>query len=199
MSRYDPFWPGLRWQPPSVQSRPRRSPFEEVRERAEPVPPRVALPVDEPETMIPEPPSPPPDETETLRAAARELEATRTRIERDAQRTEQDLKAKLVGELLPVMDNLDRTLRAADETSDLALVEGVRMIRSQLEQVLSRYGVERIDALGERFDPGLHEAITIRLGAAKDAGRVVDQAAAGYRLGGKVLRASKVVVGALRD
>lgn len=94
------------------------------------------------------------------------------------------------------MDNLDRTLRATDDGSDDALVEGVRMVRAQLEQVLARYGVERMEAFGQPFDPGLHEAIATRTVPEAQAGQVVDQAEPGYRFAGKVLRPAKVVVGA---
>ena len=129
--------------------------------------------------------------------ALRELEAARSRVERDAQRVYDDTRSTLVGELLPVLDNLDRMIRAAgDAGENLAIVEGVRQIRSQLERLLRGYGVERIDAMGARFDPSLHDAISVApVRESARHGFVVDQETAGYRFGARLLRPAKVVVG----
>src|SRR6187200_1158201 len=98
----------------------------------------------------------------TLTRALRELEAAQARVERDARRVHEETRTKLVMELLPVLDNLDRTIRAAADNRDgRALVEGVRLVRAQLESVLRGYGIERIDAVGARFDPSVHEAIQV--------------------------------------
>src|SRR5258706_11631467 len=92
--------------------------------------------------------------------ALRSLEATEARLERNAKREAEEARGKLVQELLPVLDNLDRTIHAAHAgRGDPALLEGVRLVRRQLEGVLRGYGVERIEAIGQRFDPGVHEAI----------------------------------------
>jgi molecular chaperone GrpE (heat shock protein) len=129
--------------------------------------------------------------------ALRNLEATEARLARNARREADDMRAKLVEELLPVLDNLDRTLRAAHNgRSDPAMVEGVRMVRQQLEGVLRGYGVERIDAAGQRFDPAIHEAIGMSAVDDPDRnGAVVHQAEPGYRFAGRLLRPAKVTVG----
>jgi molecular chaperone GrpE (heat shock protein) len=129
--------------------------------------------------------------------ALRNLEATEARLARNARREADDMRAKLVQELLPVLDNLDRTLRAAHNgRSDPAMVEGVRMVRHQLEGVLRGYGVERIDAFGQRFDPAIHEAIGMSAVDDPDRnGAVVHQAEPGYRFAGRLLRPAKVTVG----
>ena len=76
------------------------------------------------------------------------------------------------------------------------MLEGVRMVRHQLEGVLRGYGVERIEALDQRFDPGLHEAIGVTVVAdPRRHGVVVQQAEPGYRFAGKLLRPAKVNVG----
>lgn len=137
------------------------------------------------------------EDKEALRRALCELEAAEARVARNAQRVYDETRAKLVAEVLPVLDNLDRTLAAAAHSSDRTLAEGVQMIRSQLEQVVLRYGVERIDAAGDRFDPALHDAVSTAAAGPAQAGRVVAQLEAGYRFAGKVLRPAKVVVGAL--
>jgi molecular chaperone GrpE len=132
--------------------------------------------------------------------ALRNLEATEARLERNAKREAEETRGKLVQELLPVLDNLDRTIRAAQtaQVSDRAMLEGVRLIRHQLEGVLRGYGVERIDAVDLPFDPSQHEAIgVVAVADAKRHGVVVEQAEAGYRLAGKLLRPAKVSVGKL--
>jgi molecular chaperone GrpE (heat shock protein) len=131
--------------------------------------------------------------------ALRNLEATEARLERNARREAEETRGKLVQELLPVLDNLDRTIRAAQAgRSDPALLEGVRMVRQQLEGVLRGYGVERIEALGQRFDPAVHEAIgMIAVDDPHRQGAVVHQAEPGYRMAGRLLRPARVSVGKL--
>lgn len=133
----------------------------------------------------------------SMRCALRELDAVRARVERDARQVHHEMRSKLVIELLPVLDNLDRTIRAAADNGDApAIVEGVHLVRAQFEQVLRGYGVERIEAHGAAFDPNVHEAISVA--AVNDPAlhaTVIDQAEPGYRFGDRVLRAAKVVVG----
>jgi len=137
-----------------------------------------------------------PAERDAVRRALDDLEAAEARVQRDAKRVHDETRARLVGDILPVLDNPDRTLAASAESPDLALVEGVRMVRDHLEQVLLRYGVERVESVGERFDPALHHAIALRPVEVERRGRVVDEVTAGYALRGKVLRPAAVVVGA---
>lgn len=131
--------------------------------------------------------------------ALRNLEATEARLERNARREAEETRGKLVQELLPVLDNLDRSIRAAQAgRSDPALLEGVRMVRQQLEGVLRGYGVERIEALGQRFDPAVHEAIgMIAVDDPHRHGAVVHQVEPGYRMAGRLLRPARVSVGKL--
>jgi molecular chaperone GrpE len=76
------------------------------------------------------------------------------------------------------------------------IVEGLRLVRSQLEGVLRGYGVERLDALDRDFDPTIHDAIATRcVPSIAMHDTVVDQIAPGYRLNGRLLRPAKVVVG----
>ena len=136
------------------------------------------------------------DERATLTRAVREFDVAKARIEQHAERVYDEKRRGLVLELLPVLDNLDRTLEATKPTSDAALVEGVRIVRAELEGVLTRYGVERVDASGQRFDPKLHEAVAaVPVQDPALVGTVVSQSAPGYRFGDRVLRAAKVSVG----
>jgi molecular chaperone GrpE len=136
-------------------------------------------------------------EAAALARAVRDLEETQARVQQNAERVYNEKRRELVLELLPVLDNLDRTLAAAESASDAALVEGVRMVRTELESVLVRYGVERVDApRGQRFDPTIHDAVAaVSVIDPRLVGAVVCQAAPGYRFAEKLLRAAKVSVG----
>ncbi len=132
-----------------------------------------------------------------LSAALRELENAKARVERDARQVADDTKKQLVAQLLPVMDNLDRTIKAAEANGEApAVIEGISHVKSQLEGVLRGYGVERIDAIGVPFDPAIHEAVTtLPVLTAEAHNLIVDQLAPGYRFGSQLLRPAQVVVG----
>jgi molecular chaperone GrpE len=134
---------------------------------------------------------------QSMTRALRELEAAKARVERDAARAAQELREKLVVELLPILDNLDRTIQAAEKGREAnALVEGVRMVRSQFMGTLQRMGVERIDSRHQPFNPAIHEAVgTVPVTHPAAHNVVVDQLEAGYRFGERLLRPAKVVVG----
>lgn len=162
-----------------------------IEERAEPAPPAE-------HTTAPPATDGKVDESQRLRHALQELEAAKQRVARDADRVLRETRAKLIGELLPVLDNLDRSIDAARTGSDEGIVEGVRLVRGQFEQVLSSYGLERIDAEGQRFDPAIHEAIGVaQVQSPAEHDHVVVQLAAGYRFGEQVLRPARVQVGKL--
>lgn len=131
--------------------------------------------------------------------ALRSLEATEARLARNARREADEMRGKLVQDLLPVLDNLDRTIRAAHAGhGDPAMLEGVRMVRQQLEGVLRSYGVERVDALDQPFDPSVHEAVGVApVSDPRRHGLVIHQAEPGYRFGDRLLRPAKVSVGKL--
>ncbi|MEO8704210.1 MAG: nucleotide exchange factor GrpE [Kofleriaceae bacterium] len=138
-----------------------------------------------------------PDRARMMRAL-RDLEASQARVERDAQRINAETQSKLVAELLPVLDGLDRAIRAArDARTASALVQGVRLVRAQLESVLRGYGVTRIDA-STAFDPSVHEAVSVApVSDSAQNGMVLEELEPGYRFGDRLLRPAKVVVGRL--
>ena len=153
--------------------------------------------LDEDDDAIPPPPPqrpPQPIDRESLGKALRELEAAKARVERDARKAQDEMREQLVVQLLPVLDNLDRTIAGA--RGEPAIVDGVRLVRRQIIGVLEGFGVRRIDALHQRFDPALHEAIGVApVRDARDDGLVVDQLEPGYAMGDKLLRAARVLVG----
>lgn len=129
-----------------------------------------------------------------MREAIHELEVTKSRVEREAERTKQGMRADLVARIFPVLDSLDRALAGSGEGS--SLLDGIHLVREQLMEVLSSYGVKRIESLGKPFDPTEHEAMdVVPVGDSSAHDRVVDEWQPGYRWGQKVLRPAKVRVG----
>lgn len=164
-------------------------------------------------------------------------ELTATRRERDeylelAQRTRADFdnyrkrvakeasealargRATLARDLIPVLDNLERALKAAGVDPDnaaatspgeapsegvsaqepLALARGVALVSRELRSALEGAGVQAYDPVGERFDPAWHEALSTRVAEGTEPGIVVETLERGYRLDGQVLRPARVVV-----
>jgi molecular chaperone GrpE len=126
-----------------------------------------------------------------------DFENYRKRVARESAVAHERGVAKLAKELLPAIDNLDRALGAA--ASDDPLLDGVRLVRSELSAGLARVGVESFSPLGEPFDPSVHEAMASvpqppEGGAA--SGTVVEVYQDGYRLGDAVIRPARVVVAA---
>jgi molecular chaperone GrpE len=137
---------------------------------------------------------------DSLRKALRDLEAAEVRVLRNAERVSEEARGALVIELLPVLDDLDRTIEAAQASTASALLEGVRMVRAGFEAVLVRFGAKRIDATGQRFDPAIHESVTaVPVRDPVQDMMVVNQLAPGYRLGDRLLRPAKVAVAVYRD
>ena len=121
-----------------------------------------------------------------------DFENYRKRAARDAAAAGERAKSGLVRELLPVVDNLERALDSA--TAEDHLADGIRLVHSEIVAVLARNGVERFDPKGEKFDPELHEALTMRAEEGAEQGTVLDVVEKGYRLNGSVLRPARVVV-----
>jgi molecular chaperone GrpE len=128
-----------------------------------------------------------------LRTAA-DFDNFRKRSRKDAEDAQKKGTERALLEILPVADNLERAIQAAGQTQDVAaVVEGVRMVLKLTEDALSRLGVERIQSVGQPFDPGLHEAVQ-QVESDSPAGTVIFEMAPGYRLNGKLLRAAMVAV-----
>ena len=129
-----------------------------------------------------------------------ETDETRQRLNRAADERAQREKADFIAGLLPVLDNLQRATDAAEAgSSSEVIAEGVRRTASSFENALAAAGVEPIDAIGEEFDPELHEAIETVEGAAGDEGRIVAQHTRGYKIGDRLLRPARVKVGRHTD
>ena len=125
-----------------------------------------------------------------------DFENYRKRVAREAASAQERGVSALAKELLPALDNLDRAIEHADQ--DDPLLQGVRLVRSELAAALARSGIESFSPAGEPFDPEVHEAVaTAPQGpAGKPSGTVVEVYQPGYRRGASILRPARVVVAA---
>ena len=147
--------------------------------------------------------SPEADELEALRNENEELISTLQRLQADfenfrkrAQRDQDALVARagerIVKELLPVLDDLERALEAAEQHEEAKLEDGVKLVHRQLEQLLAKEGLAPVETDG-MFDPHVHEGLLTQPSESEE-GSVIEVLQKGYRLGDRVLRPARVVV-----
>jgi molecular chaperone GrpE len=124
-------------------------------------------------------------------------EGFRERITRNQERKYEQRRERLLLRFIDILDNLDRALEAAESAhASNSLIEGLILVRTQLLQTLQEEGLERIPVLGLPYDPNFSEAVGTQ--AVEDAEHhhvVVRELLRGYRLNGRVARASRVVIG----
>jgi molecular chaperone GrpE len=135
--------------------------------------------------------APAPDEA-YLRLAA-DFDNYRKRVAREQAELFQRANERLLHELLPVLDDLERALEAAAEHEEAKLEEGVRLVHRSLLGLVERHGLSEIDTDGA-FDPYVHEALLAQPGEGAEEGTVLQVLQKGYRLGDKVLRPARVIV-----
>ena len=128
-----------------------------------------------------------------LKRVAAEFENYRKRVARDQESLVARAHERLVKELLPVLDDLERALDAAEHHEEVKVLEGVRMTKDALAAVLASEGVEEISADGP-FDPHVHEALMTQPAEGVEPGHVAHVIQRGYRIGDAVLRPARVVV-----
>jgi molecular chaperone GrpE len=129
-----------------------------------------------------------------LKRVAADFENYRKRAARDQESLVARAHERLVKELLPVLDDLERALAAAEEHEEAKLEEGVRLVHRELKNALDREGLSEIETNG-RFDPHVHEALLSQPSEAEE-GSVLEVVQKGYRLGDRVLRPARVIVAA---
>jgi molecular chaperone GrpE len=129
-----------------------------------------------------------------LRRVAADFDNYRKRVARESEANATRATESLVGELLPVLDNLERALDASEHHEEAKVSEGVQMVKQQLAGLLARRGLEEIRcAPGDEFDPHVHEALSHQP-SDQPEGTVAAVWQRGYRLGDRVVRAARVVV-----
>ncbi len=131
------------------------------------------------------------------RGSEQEMTRIRERLERDREKRLFQEKARLFEQLLEPLDNLERSLQAAELSGDLhALLEGVGLVYGGICRTFKNLGLERYGEVGELFDPEIHEAISVApVKSAAEHDRIHMVYLPGYRLGDTVIRPTRVVVG----
>ncbi|HEY5873297.1 MAG TPA: nucleotide exchange factor GrpE [Gaiellaceae bacterium] len=158
------------------------------------------------ETQVeePEPEAPAPDPLETaiaerdayLDLAQRvqaDFENYRKRAVREQERLVAHAHERLVRELLPILDDLERALEAAERHEEAQLVEGVKLVEQSLRTALRKEGLAEIETNGA-FDPHVHEALLTQPSDDVESGSVLEVVQRGYRVGDRVVRPAKVIV-----
>jgi molecular chaperone GrpE len=132
---------------------------------------------------------------EHLQRVAAEYSNYQKRMERHLHEESRQVIRDLALDILPAVDNLERAMAHAKEPKDFAaLLEGVKAVHAQMLAALKKHGVTLIEAVGEAFDPEHHEAVALLPSETHPAGKVMEEVQKGYRLDGRILRATRVTV-----
>jgi len=129
-----------------------------------------------------------------------DMENLRKRTQREKEELAKFANENILREILPVIDNLERAVEHAEQAqSSEGLLEGLQMTLDQFSQVLDRFGVKPVDAVGEPFDPALHQAMGQMETAEFPANTVAQQMQKGYQLNERLLRPAMVMVAKVPD
>jgi len=127
-----------------------------------------------------------------LRLAA-DFENYKKRAARERQEYVAFANERLLKELLPILDDLERALDAAEQHEEAQLEDGVRLVYRSLASLLERHGVQQIPTDG-KFDPHVHEALLAQPSENAETGAVIDVVQKGYKIGDRVVRPARVIV-----
>ena len=129
-----------------------------------------------------------------LRTAA-DFDNFRKRARREMEDAKTRGKDEAIKEILPVFDNLERAVAAAENAQAISsVIEGVKMVLKLFEDTAERMGLSRVKTVGERFDPAIHEAIQQQETDVHAPGTILTEVVPGYTFGQRLLRAAMVVV-----
>lgn len=126
-----------------------------------------------------------------------EFDNYRKRVDRERRELSEAAAADLIRDLLPIIDDLERAMTASRKEAagrESAVLQGVELTHRHLLEQLRRRGVEPIDAVGQMFDPELHESVAVERAAGKPDGEILEEFRRGYRVAGRLLRPSMVKV-----
>ena len=130
---------------------------------------------------------------DSLQRLKAEFDNFRKRTAREYESMSARANESVLKELLPILDDLERALEAAEQHQEGKLEDGVRLVHRALEEVARKHGLEEIDTEGA-FDPHVHEALLAQPAEGAESGSVLQVLQKGYRLGDRVLRPARVVV-----
>lgn len=134
---------------------------------------------------------------EQVKRVSAEFQNFRRRQEEEAKRVKVRLREDIIRTMLPILDNLERTLNAANQGNDgayEALLKGVELIEKDVRKIFGELGLEEIVAQGETFDPALHEAVMMQETDEVPDQTILQELQKGYILGDRVIRPSMVQV-----
>ena len=124
-----------------------------------------------------------------------DFENTKKRLERDKIDAIKFANERLLGDILPVVDNLDRAVTSLSEGHDPEKVKaGLKIAQEELHEILELHGVQTVKSVGTEFDPKFHEAVAVVKCPDKEDGMIVDEVQRGYVLNGRLIRPSRVRV-----
>jgi molecular chaperone GrpE len=133
------------------------------------------------------------DTHERLLRTAAEFDNYRKRAQKEKDDTRKFAVESLLKDFLPVADNLERALDHAEEHDPRQVIDGVRLVQKMLADALSKHGIVGFSAVGQPFDPNLHEAL-MQEESDRPAGTVISEMARGYKLHDRLVRPAAVVV-----
>lgn len=132
---------------------------------------------------------------ERLQRLTNDFQNYRRRTEEKADDNVRFASEKLLKDILPIIDNLERAVGLASTASPTdAFGTGIRMVLDSFIRVLMNHGLESFKSIGEKFDPAIHEAVQVATGTHHEAGVVLEEIIKGYTLHGRLLRPARVVV-----
>lgn len=136
-----------------------------------------------------------PDAAEQILRLRADFENTKKRLERDKQEAIKYANERLLAQILPIVDNLDRAMASLGEGHDPEKVaQGLKLAQGDLHGVLEAHGVEVVKGVGAAFDPRVHEAVGIVDDADAEEGTIMEEVQRGYLLNGRLIRPSRVRV-----
>ncbi|NQT47302.1 MAG: nucleotide exchange factor GrpE [Candidatus Omnitrophica bacterium] len=124
-----------------------------------------------------------------------EFENTKKRLDRERIEAIKYASTDIIAKILPIIDDFDRAVEAVKATKDIdSLLKGVQIIRAEIDKILKQDGVERVESIGQPFDPHVHEAMMMVETDDHPEGTVIEELQPGYKLNGRLLRPAKVKV-----
>ncbi|MCS6885181.1 MAG: nucleotide exchange factor GrpE [Acidobacteriota bacterium] len=127
-----------------------------------------------------------------------EFENFRKRVERERADFELKVRADIISNLLPILDNFERAINSAnlsaDDSNQESFLTGVKLIYRQFLDCLSSFGLTPVKAVGETFDPHIHDAVSTEVNPELPENTILEELRRGYKLGDKLIRPSMVKV-----
>jgi molecular chaperone GrpE len=124
-----------------------------------------------------------------------EYENTRKRIEKEKWEHMKFANENLVSQLFPIVDNFDLALAAMEKAKDKAAVmDGIKLVQKEFHRIIEENGVEKIKTVGEKFDPNIHDAVSVIETDEHPDGVILEEVRAGYTLNERLLRPAQVII-----